>query len=853
MIQSSNSRFLPLWVVVINLLLFSCSDQPGTNFPAATEIAGSEDGDNQQKREDWFEMMHAAAPGVDWRKIEYQNQLDVHQENALRRKTLQNRSDLVEIADGRITGVWNERGSQNQAGSVFETWYDKRTDEIWLISAGGTLFKGPRSGNDWEVVMEDLQLNPGLLEFVDTDTSRRILAFAGRQPHYSDDEGLTWQSGTGVVVNDFRWASFKTPVVLKDSLHSFYLISKPDYWSNARIYKSTDLGESFSSIHTIPSHEMDRFALCNPHHSNGLFYIEKGNAETIFYRIDTETDELIELSRNADFSFGDSRANLAGIKLDNVYRWIVYAENGGDHYSYMSEDFGATWQQMGQLESRPWNVGIFISPSNPDFMLAGEVHCVYTIDGGVTWQRRNDWWAYYNNVNGALHADMMDFEEYETESGEIFTLISNHGGLNISYDRLQSIQNLGLNSLNVSQYYSVRTDPRDPFYIYAGSQDQGFQIANSFGQEEGVEFDQVISGDYGHTVFSKNGNHLWTVYPGGSVSFYAVPSSGNRTAGWEVDSEDESVWIPPLMESPDQSKNVVYLAGGNVDGGPGSYLIELEFLAGSINADQFPFDFKDESAGGELSSMAFSRVKKERWYAATTNGRFFVSEDSGANWEQTVNFIPSGHYLYGQTIETSTVDSNRVFLGGSGYSNPAVFSSSDGGQTFQVMDEGLPNTMVFDLVLGPEELYLYAATEAGPYVYVFEEEKWFPMAAGIAPMQTYWSVEYVPFLNFIRFGTYGRGIWDFEIKDVVSVKEQDFAEGDIVVYPNPSRGSINIDYPKGARVKKCIIFDAAGRKISEQNSQLQYFNLSGKQPGVYYLKFETDGNPVIKKLVLMDN
>ena len=31
--------------------------------------------------------------------------------------------------------------------------------------------------------------------------------------------------------------------------------------------------------------------------------------------------------------------------------------------------------------------------------------------------------------------------------------------------------------------------------------------------------------------------------------------------------------------------------------------------------------------------------------------------------------------------------------------------------------------------------------------------------------QTYWSVDYIPEINTARFGTYGRGIWDFVIDD----------------------------------------------------------------------------------------
>ena len=34
-----------------------------------------------------------------------------------------------------------------------------------------------------------------------------------------------------------------------------------------------------------------------------------------------------------------------------------------------------------------------------------------------------------------------------------------------------------------------------------------------------------------------------------------------------------------------------------------------------------------------------------------------------------------------------------------------------------------------------------------------------------APDQTYWSVEYIPELLTARFGTYGRGIWDFKMDE----------------------------------------------------------------------------------------
>ena len=58
---------------------------------------------------------------------------------------------------------------------------------------------------------------------------------------------------------------------------------------------------------------------------------------------------------------------------------------------------------------------------------------------------------------------------------------------------------------------------------------------------------------------------------------------------------------------------------------------------------------------------------------------------------------------------------------------------------------------------------IFAATEIGPYVYSENENEWFFLSGLSAPDQTYWTVDFIPEINTARFGTYGRGIWDFVI------------------------------------------------------------------------------------------
>lgn len=841
--------------IITMAFLTSCHLSENNNNPQPTDTIihqNGEDGDSQTKREAWFEQMHNAAPGTNWRAIERatalkRNDLRVRENQA----GVDSRSGVSEtIADGKITGTWQERGSLNQAGSVLDTEYDPATDKIWTISAGGSLFRGSRDGSEWEVINQNLRFSGGLLKFIPIENGRRLLAPIERLPHYSDDDGLTWTASTGITIND-GWGNIRDAVVLDDSLNTIYLMAKPDYWSDIKLFKSTDKGVSFQSIKTFDTHEFNQFKMVKPHHSNAVYFIEKGNSTTLS-KINPATDELEILNTSDEFLYNDSRANLVATQIDTTT--IFYAYNNFQEI-WKTTDFGESWEMRGNINTNPWSVGLYVSPSDPENLFYGEVNAHRSHDGGQTWTLVNEWWEYYDFPLTKIHADMMFFNEFQTADGEDFLLVSNHGGLSVSYNNLFESQNIGLEGLNVSQYYSVKSSPINPYVMFAGTQDQGFQVGDTYDTDI-ANFDQVISGDYGHIVFSNAGQDLWTVYPGGDVNFYRNALSGTPTSWYYLNSEDESVWLPPLMENPNSNSQSIYMAGGNKDGGEGSFMLQLTAASDNqISATQFDFDFKSNSAGGELSAMEYSPINHEKFYGATTNGRFFYSNDGGANWEQSLNFVNEGHYLYGQTIFASHTEENTVYLGGSGYSNAPIFRSTDGGESFQDFSDGLPPTLVFEITGNEEGTLLFAATESGPFAYVFEEEQWYDMSGLCAPTQTYWSVEYLEIFNTVRFGTYGRGAWDFVIEDFVATKEETLANQELVVYPNPSAGNLTLEMHDvvGTNIQ-LLVYDLAGRQVTSMvlpisNKILkEEIDLTFLEKGSYVLSFKNGEEVVSKKI-----
>ena len=704
---------------------------------------------------------------------------------------------------------------------------------------------------------QDLIFNRGLLKFISNGAQRRLLALSNRFPHYSDDDGFSWEASSGIPIND-SWGNCRFITVLDDEQQHIYLLSKPDYWSDISLYKSIDRGETFEQLQTFPSNNFDRYALCKPHHSNSIFLMERASDGVAkLFELDTETDELIALNSSDPLHLEEARANVVAWSSESTTLFYSYNRTyDADLETWMtqafkSENMGETWETLGTLHSYPWEVGMYVMPSNPDVLFYGEVNAYKSEDGAESWEEVNDWSEYYGNECCQLHADMMHFAEFEDHSGTNFQLISHHGGLSYSEDYLQNQNNISLYGLNVSQYYSVRTDPLEVDYVYAGSQDQGFQRSATFENGDVAEFDQIISGDYGHIIFTNNQQSLWAVYPGGWLIYYEEPQTGSIEAHYTIDSEHETVWLPPMMASPNSSDNICYVAGGSIDEGPGSYILKLEVQEDDLQVSQLPFDFRAESSGGTISALAASSVDHTKWYAATTNGRFFYSSDSGQSWDQTINFIPDGNYLYGQAIYASRLDENTVYLGGSGYSNPPLFKSENGGESFSSMSDGLPATLVYGITANADESRIFAATEAGPYVYLAEDNRWYDLSGQCAPTQIYWSVEFIESLNTVRFGTYGRGIWDFNVDETVASEEVEFG-ADFQLFPNPSTGLVYIKSELFDNDEALLleVYTLTGQLILRQNNQSGSFDLSALPSGAYMIKARKDSAELIQKLIL---
>lgn len=761
---------LVLFQFAFSLLLVSCETQQSVeDFPTPTEgieinpdqLEGEEEGGNARER--YEKMIHWTADSVNWKYVNQQNAIMLYQEKQRRTAGVGDRS-AENFAGGLLTGDWSERGSKNQAGSLRSVDYEADENKIYGVSDGGSLFRGNLDGTGWELLEDDIQFDGSILQVVPNGVGKRILCAIGKQIWYSDDDGSTWTQSTGLTYYD-NWGSAKQLVALNDGTSIYFLVytwNQSPWGSRIWLMYSADKGQSFMHIHTF--HHAGNYwearhftKIWSPYNSNELYAVHTGTGRGT-YSISGSNVSLLnsttELAENTEI-------RISGYKDVSDFNLYVLT---GYNTLYKSTNSGGTWTQVGTtLPANAWDMGIHASPFDPNKIYFGAVDCYRSYDQGVNWTKVNNWWEYYGNTH-YLHADMMGVGSFEKMDGTKFMLVANHGGLHVSYDYLTSTTNIATTGLNISQYYDVRTDPTDPNYIYAGSQDQGHQRTSVGATSGPVDFAQIISGDYGEYSFSDNGNRLWTVYPFGAVQYRYLPktSSGKQDIDIPGTTPPAGDWIFPTAEVADASQNKIYVAGGNMTGGSGSYLITLSALSVSpwtISSSQGSFDF-NAASGKPISAIAASTVNTSRLFVATENGILYYSNDNGANWTPAIS---TGMSAYINCVLPSKLNADLVWLSGNGYSTPGVVRSTDGGQTFTSITSGLPATQVRSIVANPEETLLFAATDAGPHVFVVADNQWHSMIGADTPIQSYRSVEYVASSDIVRFGTYGRGVWDFDI------------------------------------------------------------------------------------------
>lgn len=850
-------KAVALLSVIILAILFilvipneKAKDQPLLPQPQTIVVDKALYGEQHELKEQWYEQMHMTAPGVDWRAMDNESRAVLRASRSALRRTKTEKSES--IADGLLTGQWIEKGANNVAGRMHNIDIDFANNVMYGASDGGQIWKADLGGQNWESLSDHyhvkgvhflriMHLESGLTRILQINYDSLLM--------YSDNEGVDWEvaKGLSAMRND---RCVRAVSDHQDHIYLLFLRSN----QKSFIYRSTDQGENFELVMDNRSSSRYVDIWMSRYESTPLFYLDR--------------DELLYLDQSGEWiSKGTVSTNFSASEIqacqmngsyaeDQVHLGIMYRVGSNSRF-VTSPDGGDTWKVKGSVPEGPFmNNSFGMSSTDPNKMGMGGVNAYRSFDGGDTWELINAWGEYYGDVANKLHADIPEIEYLRKPDGTEWVYVSTDGGSYLSEDHLQSVKNISLKTLRNAQYYSTYTHRENTQVIYAGAQDQGFQRTTQV-TDGAADFEQTISGDYGHIVSGDGGRSLWTVYPGFAM-YYPDAAGSNYLSTWDFSSSNH-LWLPPLMADP-YFPQIAYLAGGSSVEGE-NHLWVLEYKNSRVGVTELPYDFGG-GTGSYISAMAFSPINKDYRYVLNAKGKLYYSTDRGVNWTQSRTYGPGSHYFYGNSIIPDPKDINTIYIGGSGYSGYPVWKSTDGGRLFRGISDGIPRTLVFEMAINEDGSLLFAATEVGPFVYIVSEDKWYDLAGASAPDQTYWSVDYVPALRTARFGTYGRGIWDFKIEHLGKIgtytDEKLWVNAiGMEMYPNPTSGTAVIEYHLNQSGEVALqVLDASGRLIINEvideqvaGSYTHQLNLSDQPAGLYYVRVQSGNQVRVEKLI----
>lgn len=799
------------------LLPMACVPE-GRYGPPPTEHRLDRDAEarNKSARKEYFELMHRAAPGVDWRAIERENGLQ-----AMDRR----QAAILTSEDPRAAGTWREFGSRNQAGRMHCVAWSPDGVHLYAGADRGGLWKGERDGTGWTPLSDNLYGGTQEVGVIpaEGDAPDILMRLYGTLVHRSTDAGLTWEEPVGLTslngTKRILVADSPDPTV-------FALVERALRWS---VMASHDRGDSFQRVRRLDSHG----DIWSPRTHWGPLYVLDSNE--IHRTVDQgETWSQVGTAIPA----GQVGAGiLAGFENPSL-GFNVALQVDGTWELWRSEDAAVSWSYVKDLTDF-WQ-SLVSSTQDGDLLAYAGVEMFYSRDGGDSWALRNGWGEYYQDPANKLHADipgLFVLADTTSPTGERW-YVGTDGGLYDSDDQVASVHNLSLAGLGVSQYYSVHTSRRDPNLVLAGSQDQGYQrAALDGGPPPGIgpwaDMDQLISGDYGHLT-SSNGTHdvVFSVYPG-----FVLVQDGEEQPhiGGFLDfpAGESHLWLPYIQADPENEDAFFFCATGL-----------YRYVRNRLGIWRTERHSEEDFSPGYLSAIAFSPVNPERAWAVTSDGRLYFSDDTAVTWTASEDSGPGSHYFYGTALLPSATDPDVCWVGGSGYNTAPVRRTVDGGQTWSAVSDGLPSTLVYCLSEAPDHSgALFCGTENGAWGYDPATATWSDLLGADAPITTYWASETVPSQNLIRFATYGRGIWDYSLNTAGCFPYGEFrgAPNDLTLTAD---GAPRIGEPTTFTIAGCVprapgaLLVSAGAADQEIYGGAQLIEL----PQLARFPFEADGD-----------
>jgi len=155
-------------------------------------------------------------------------------------------------------------------------------------------------------------------------------------------------------------------------------------------------------------------------------------------------------------------------------------------------------------------------------------------------------------------------------------------------------------------------------------------------------------------------------------------------------------------------------------------------------------------------------------YAGTDDGRIHVTKNGGENWEEITGGLPYNKWI--SRIAASAFDLGTVYVSQNGKRDddfaPYLWKSTDFGQTWKSIAGNIPIGPINVVREDPRSSnVLYVGTDIGVYVTVDGGETWNVLANGL-PSTFVSDLVIHPRDNVMIISTHGRGVWALDVQPI---------------------------------------------------------------------------------------
>ncbi len=432
------------------------------------------------------------------------------------------------------------------------------------------------------------------------------------------------------------------------------------------------------------------------------------------------------------------------------------------HDGYLDAVYNSYGYYFGQIR---------VAPYDPDQLYVLGVPILRSDDGGKTW----------NPINGEnVHSDHHALWINPDRPGHI--ILGNDGGVNISYDYGENWSKCNMPA--VGQFYYIAVDQAEPYRVYGGLQDNGVWMGPHT-YEAGVgwqgsgeyPYRSIMGGDGMQVAVDNRDNE--TVYTGFQFGNYfrlntrtgdrkfITPKHelGERPLRWN--------WQAPIHLS-NHNQDIFYMGSNKLhrsfDQGNTFQAISDNLTKGGIKGD-VPF--------GTLSTIHESPMQFGLIYTGSDDGLVYVTRDGGVSWTNISKGLPEDMWV--SRIQASQFGKSRVYVTLNGYRwddfTPYLFVSEDYGANWKPLGKGQlplePLNVVKEDPVNAEVLYV--GSDHGLYVSLDRGETFMLMNNGLPAVPVH-DVVVHPTARDLLVGTHGRSIYRGSVEELQQLTAEKLQE-----------------------------------------------------------------------------